>query len=197
MLQANYTVWKTLTQKASSIGRDEYTKTIAASDEWWALEIKVNPVAAKFRYAPLPEEKRMREVFDACCVTNEHARVPIPTYQSGSSCFNDSRCESHDVEATPRPKRAKSGKKMPCFYSPSPRMNEKWSNETIKTDALVHMVDLFGAREKRKGNSREDRTRKEIGDMMDMMFEDGAKPGSDVHFYASILCWKRNIMIFS
>lgn len=39
--RSDYSVWKTLTQKASGIGRDEYTKTIAATDEWWALEIKV------------------------------------------------------------------------------------------------------------------------------------------------------------
>ena len=151
-------------------------------------------MAAKFRYAPLAEEDKMREVFDACCVTNEHARVPIPTYQSGSSRFNmddDSGCESHDVEATPHTKHAKSGKKMPCSYSPSPRMNEKWSNESVKTDALVRMVDLFGAREKRKGNLGEDTTRKEIGDMMNMVIADGAKPGSDVHFYASYLMLER------
>lgn len=186
--RAEYSVWKTLTQKASGIGRDEYMKTIAALDGWWALEIKANPVATKFRYAPLLEEEKTRKVFDACCVTNEHARVSIPTYKSGSSRFNmgdDSGCESHDVEGTPRPKRAKSGKKMPCSYSSSPRMNEKWSNEIVKTDALVRTVGLFGAREKIKGNSREDTIRKEIEDMMDMVIEDCAKPGSDVHFYAS------------
>ncbi|KAE8799360.1 hypothetical protein D1007_25297 [Hordeum vulgare] len=139
-------------------------RAAATSDEWWALEIKANPVAARFQYAPLPEEEKMREVFDACCVTNEHARVPIPTYKSGSSRFNmddDSGCERHGVEATPRPKCAKSGKRMACSYSPSPRMNEKWSNETVKIDALVRMVDLFGAREKIKGNSGEDTTRLE------------------------------------
>ncbi|XP_044985715.1 uncharacterized protein LOC123453023 [Hordeum vulgare subsp. vulgare] len=187
-VRSEYSVWKTLTQKASGIGRDEYMKTIAALDGWWALEIKANPVATKFRYAPLLEEEKTRKVFDACCVTNEHARVSIPTYQSGSSRFNmgdDPGCESHDVEGTPRPKRAKSGKKMPCSYSSSPRMNEKWSNEIVKTDALVRTVDLFGAREKIKGNSREDTIRKEIEDMMDMVIEDCAKPGSDVHFYAS------------
>ncbi|KAE8783577.1 hypothetical protein D1007_42876 [Hordeum vulgare] len=90
---------------------------------------QANPVAAKFRYASLLEEEKMREVFDASCVTNENPRVPIPTYQSGSSCFNmddDPGCESYDVEATPCPKRAKNGKKMSCSYWPIPKMNEKW-----------------------------------------------------------------------
>ena len=102
-----------------------------------AFSLQARLQATKYRHAPLAEEDKMEEVFDACCVTNEHARVPIPTYQGGSSRFNmddDSGCESHDVEATPRTKRAKIGKKMPCSYSPSPRMNEKWSNESVKTE---------------------------------------------------------------
>ena len=39
--RSDYAIWKTLLQKASGIGRDPYTKTIAATDEWWALELKV------------------------------------------------------------------------------------------------------------------------------------------------------------
>jgi hypothetical protein len=41
VLKKDYAVWKTLTQKASGIGFDPVTKTIAASDEWWANEIQV------------------------------------------------------------------------------------------------------------------------------------------------------------
>ena len=41
VLKKEYAVWKTLTQKASGIGFDPVTKTIAASDEWWANEIQV------------------------------------------------------------------------------------------------------------------------------------------------------------
>ena len=41
VLKKEYAVWKTLTQKASGIGFDPVTKTIAASDEWWANEIHV------------------------------------------------------------------------------------------------------------------------------------------------------------
>ncbi|XP_044958119.1 uncharacterized protein LOC123409223 [Hordeum vulgare subsp. vulgare] len=186
---SDYGVWKTLTQKASRIGKDEYTKTIVALNGWWVLEIKVsNLVVSKFRYAPLAEEEKMREVFDACCVTNEHARMSIPSYQSGLSRFSmddDSGCESQDAEDTPLMKHAMSGKKIPCSYSPSPRMNEKRSNESVKTDALVCLVDLFGAKEKRKGNLGVDTTRKDIGDILDMVIVDGAKPWSDLHLYAS------------
>ena len=120
----------------------------------------------------------MEEVFDACCVTNEHARVPIPTYQSGSSRFNmddDSGCESHDVEATPRTKRAKIGKKMPCSYSPSPKMNEKWASEHAKNESFVHVVDLFDSRNKR--DETQVSARQEIHEMMAMVEEDGGALG--------------------
>ena len=39
--RGDYAIWKTLVQKASGIGRNPYTKTIAATNEWWALELKV------------------------------------------------------------------------------------------------------------------------------------------------------------
>lgn len=39
--RSDYNTWKTLIQQASGLGRDEHTKTIAATNEWWALEIKV------------------------------------------------------------------------------------------------------------------------------------------------------------
>ncbi|KAE8811043.1 hypothetical protein D1007_12194 [Hordeum vulgare] len=125
--------------------------------------------------------------------------MSIPSYQSGLSRFSmddDSGCESQDAEDTPLMKHAMSGKKIPCSYSPSPRMNEKRSNESVKTDALVCLVDLFGAKEKRKGNLGVDTTRKDIGDILDMVIVDGAKPWSDLHLYASHHMLKRNIMIF-
>nr|XP_040255278.1 L10-interacting MYB domain-containing protein-like [Aegilops tauschii subsp. strangulata] len=57
--RSEYNTWKTLIQQASGLGRDEHTHTIAATNEWWALEIKAHPEAAKFRYAPLAEEEKM------------------------------------------------------------------------------------------------------------------------------------------
>uniref|UniRef100_A0A8R7TC02 Myb/SANT-like domain-containing protein n=2 Tax=Triticum urartu TaxID=4572 RepID=A0A8R7TC02_TRIUA len=65
--RSEYNTWKTLIQQASGLGRDEHTHTIAATNEWWALEIKAHPEAAKFRYAPLAEEEKMLDVFDTTC----------------------------------------------------------------------------------------------------------------------------------
>ena len=50
-----------------------------------AISLQARLQASKFRYAALAEEDKMEEVFDACCVTNEHARVPMPTYQGSTS----------------------------------------------------------------------------------------------------------------
>jgi len=84
-LKKEYSTWKTLNQSASGLGRDPITKTIDASDEWWELEIKRCPDAAKFRHAPLANEDKMCRIFDKHCVTNEHARVPLPTSLAGPS----------------------------------------------------------------------------------------------------------------
>ncbi|KAE8804100.1 hypothetical protein D1007_20064 [Hordeum vulgare] len=208
--RSDYNTWKTLIQQASGLGRDEHTKTIAATNEWWALEIKAHPEVAKFRYAPLAEEEKMSEVFDNCCVTNEHARVPTPSYQGDPSRIileDDSGCESQDCQVTPIQNRGKSGKKRASPYSPSPKMNDKWAGENAKNEAFVRMVDLFSARDKRdveesardkreaEERAREkrepeesvDQTRQEIQHMMAMVEADGAKPGSDEHFYATFL----------
>ena len=40
--RSDYNTWKTLNQQASGIGRGEHTKTIAAPNEWWTLDIKVS-----------------------------------------------------------------------------------------------------------------------------------------------------------
>uniref|UniRef100_A0A8R7UNA5 Myb/SANT-like domain-containing protein n=2 Tax=Triticum urartu TaxID=4572 RepID=A0A8R7UNA5_TRIUA len=150
--RSEYNTWKTLIQQASGLGRAEHTHTIAATNEWWALEIKAHPEAAKFRYAPLAEEEKMSEVFDTTCVTNEHARVSTPSYQgdpSRISLEDDSGCDSHEGQFTLVQNRAKGGKKRACPYSPSPKMNDKWASENAKNEAFVRMVDIFGARDKR------------------------------------------------
>ena len=41
LLKKEYNCWKTLNQKASGIGIDPVTRSIAATDEWWANEIHV------------------------------------------------------------------------------------------------------------------------------------------------------------
>ena len=41
LLKKEYNCWKTLNQKASGIGIDPVTRSIAATDEWWANEIQV------------------------------------------------------------------------------------------------------------------------------------------------------------
>ena len=81
-------------------------------------------------------------------------------------------------------------------------MNDKWASENAKNEAFVRMVDIFGARDKRDAEeiAREKRdaekrdveesvdpTRQEIKQMMAMVEADGAKPGSDEHFYATFL----------
>ena len=130
----------------------------------------------------------MSEVFDTTCVTNEHARVPMPTYQGSTSRINlddESGCEGDKTEVTPRANRANVGKKRASPYSPSPKVNEKWASEHAKNESFVHVVDLFDSRNKR--DETQVSARQEIHEMMAMVEADGGAPGSDVHFYASQL----------
>ena len=153
-----------------------------------AISLQARPQASKFRYAALAEEDKMEEVFDACCVTNEHARVPIPTYQGSTSRINlddESGCEGDETQVTPSPNHPKGGKKRASPYSPSPKVNEKWASEHAKNEAFVRMVDLFDSRNKR--DETQVSARQEIHEMMAMVEADGGAPGSDVHFYASQL----------
>ncbi|XP_044366908.1 uncharacterized protein [Triticum aestivum] len=147
----------------------------------------------------MAEEEKMTEEFDVGCVTNEHARVPTPTYQGGPAQVDsegDSGSECEHVQVTHLPNRVKSRKKRACPYS---RMV---ASEIAKNKALVRMVEIFEAREKRVTNqcAKEivDPTRQEIHDMMAMVIADGAKPGSDEHFYAShLLLEKKNRDVFT
>ena len=66
-------------------------------------------------------------MFDACC-TNDHARVPIPTYQGDPSQLNledDFVYEGEDAQFTPFLTRAKGANKRAYPYSPTPKMNEE------------------------------------------------------------------------
>ena len=44
-LKKEYSTWKSFVQRASGLGRDPFTKTIDASDEWWEIEIKVSSLS--------------------------------------------------------------------------------------------------------------------------------------------------------
>ncbi|KAE8795634.1 hypothetical protein D1007_29523 [Hordeum vulgare] len=210
---AAYTIWDSA---VNAVNMDKVKEPKANWDSaahtiyMTACVEEAHPKAAKFRYAPLAEEEKMSEVFDNCCVTNEHARVPTPSYQGDPSRIileDDSGCESQDCQVTPIQNRGKSGKKRASPYSPSPKMNDKWAGENAKNEAFVRMVNLFSARDKRDAEesardkreaeerAREkrepeesvDQTRQEIQHMMAMVEADGAKPGSDEHFYATFL----------
>uniref|UniRef100_A0A453IX17 Uncharacterized protein n=2 Tax=Aegilops tauschii subsp. strangulata TaxID=200361 RepID=A0A453IX17_AEGTS len=76
------------------------------------------------------------------------------------------------------------------------------ASEIAKNKALVRLVQIFEAREKRVTNQSAkeivDPTRQEIQDVMAMVIADGAKPGSDEHFYAShLLLEKKNRDVFT
>ncbi|KAI4995883.1 hypothetical protein ZWY2020_037971 [Hordeum vulgare] len=164
------------------------TPRSARSGPSFVLFNYARPQASKFRHSPLAEEDKMEEVFDACCVTNEHPRVPIPLYQVSASRINlsdESGSEGDKKQVTHRVIHAKHGKNRASPYSPSPKNNEKWASGHARNQAFVRMVDLFDSRGKR--DETKVSARQEIHEMMAMIEADGGAPESDVHFYASQL----------
>ncbi|XP_047051684.1 mitogen-activated protein kinase kinase kinase 17-like [Lolium rigidum] len=148
--------------------------------------------ASKFRYAPLADEDKMREIFEQHSVTNEYARVPIPSSQVETSHINvlnddDSGCE----EVTPTQVLGKGGKKRACPYSPSPTLVKKVAKVDEEKTAFTRMVDLFAKREEKRNSVPSepimtvDPVKVEFKEMMTMVVKAGGLPGSDEHFYAS------------
>jgi hypothetical protein len=102
--------------------------------------------ASKFRYAPLADEDKMREIFEQHSVTNEYARAPIPSSQIGTSRINDVDDDSGCEEVTPTQVLGKGGKKRTCPYSSSPTTVEKVAKVDEEKAAFTRMVDLFAKR---------------------------------------------------
>jgi hypothetical protein len=154
--------------------------------------------ASKFRYAPLADEDKMREIFEQHSVTNEYARVPIPSSQVETSHINilnddDSGCE----EVTPTQVPGKGGKKRACPYSPSPTLVQKVAKVDEEKTAFTRMVDLFAKREEKRNSVPSepivtvDPVKVEFKEMMTMVVKAGGLPGSDEHFYASQMFMKK------
>jgi hypothetical protein len=157
------------------------------------------PEAVKFWYAPLADEDKMKEIFEQHSVTNEYARVPIPSPQVGTSQNidvndDDSGCE----EVTPTQVSGKGRKKRTCPYSPSPTTVEKVAKVDEEKSAFTRMVDLFAKREQNRNSvSSEpkvtvDPVKVEFKEMMTMVVKAGGVPGSDEHFYASQMFMKKD-----
>uniref|UniRef100_A0A8R7P6D3 Myb/SANT-like domain-containing protein n=1 Tax=Triticum urartu TaxID=4572 RepID=A0A8R7P6D3_TRIUA len=188
LLKKEYNCWKTLNQKASRIGIDPVTRSIAATDEWWANEIQRNEIAAKFRYAPLVDEQRMSFIFDDHSVTNAYARVATPSSQVDASQINieegnedGSGCELDVNQVTPTNVSSKGRKKRSCPYSPSPKMVQKAVKDSDDKMVFNRMVDLWERREISRNSATSqtnvDHVRDEIKEMTTMVVNDGGRPG--------------------
>nr|XP_020176366.1 L10-interacting MYB domain-containing protein-like [Aegilops tauschii subsp. strangulata] len=146
VLKKEYAVWKTLTQKASGIGFDPVTKTIAASDEWWANEIQRNELATKFRFAPLEDEIKLGCEIDATFVTPNKAKG-----RKKRSC-----------PYSPSPAMVQKIAKDSDDRMQFKRIADLWEKrETSRNSATSEM--------------KEDPMRDEIKEMKDMVVNDGVK----------------------
>lgn len=211
-LKKDYIVWKGLLQHASGLGRDPITQTIAASDDWWELEIQMCPEAAKFRIAPLLDEENLKTIFDRNVVTNVTARVPPSSQVRASNAeasqsrvnvddIDGSGCEGDDEPAI-TPLRGVGKNNKTCPYSPSPAGTPKMSTGSAST--LDRMIDFMEKREETKEQIRmieeeksrdsvtspergQGSARQEIRRMVALISADGGKAGSKEYFYATQL----------
>ena len=148
----------------------------------------------------------MCQIFDANCVTNEHARVPLPTSMAGPSQGVPSSIDVADDGLsgtemdTVTPAVPAHGKKRACPYSPTPAVVEKMARDSAEKSCLRRICDIFEKREESKNSTtshnsepsqaRVDPARQEFLDMMAKVVADGYGPSTREHFYASQLFMK-------
>ena len=145
--------------------------------------------AVKFRHAPLDSEDKMRIIFYAHSVTNEHAMVPGSTSHVERAHVDLGDDESGSGGDTPRS--GKVTKKRTTGCSPSPKPSRR---KTEKDTKITKFLDFVMEKESSKGSvtsTSVDLVRTEIGKMLAQVREAGAEEGSDEHFYASQLLMRK------
>jgi hypothetical protein len=144
------------------------------------------PGCITFRDNPLENEDQQRIMFDAISVTNETSYVPvggIDALQIGES--EDATDAINEDGGTPEVTRT-SNKRVPKRAAPiSPPKKKK----TFRDQCMKHLVDAY---EKKAESSKQsatsqviDHVRGEVTKMIDQVIEDGAREGSDEHYYAT------------
>ena len=75
----------------------------------------------------------MHQIFDTNCVTNEHARVPLPSSMAGPSVnVEDDDLSGTEMDTQVTPGATRRGQKRPCPYSPSATVVERWKETVLK-----------------------------------------------------------------
>ncbi|KAF8702078.1 hypothetical protein HU200_033425 [Digitaria exilis] len=180
-LKRTYTHWKTLNIKASGLGRDPITGSIAATDEWWEEQNVAMPGCIMFKTAPLEFEDEMRILFDSICVTNATAFVADDGLEMPSNDISSPAVGKRSVE------------KRPAAHGASPK--GKKGKKTYRDGLMKRLVDAYEKKSESSKNSATstvvDHVREEIGQLMDVVIESGAEEGSDEHYYATQLLIKK------
>ena len=143
----------------------------------------------------------MHQIFDTNCVTNEHARVPLPSSWAGPSVnVEDDDLSGTEMDTQVTPGATRRGQKRPCPYSPSAAVVEKMERDSAEKSCLRRICEIFEKREESRNsvtsqNSEPsqptiDPVRQEFMDMMAKVVADGCGPGTREHFYASQLFMK-------
>jgi len=139
----------------------------------------------------------MRIIFYANSVTNEHARVPGGPSQEQPSHVNlgedeaDSGCGGSPEYVTPTV--GKGGKKRALPYSPSPMPSKKTDDSSSRINRILDLVEAEHSKNSVTSTSQVtcDPVRQEIGEMLDLVTQDGVDEGSDEFFYATQLFMKK------
>jgi hypothetical protein len=101
----------------------------------------------------------MSQIFYKHCVTNEHARVPLPTSLAGLSQgvppfvnIGDDELSGTEVDVQVTPGISGRGKKRACPYSPSPVVVEKMERYSAEKNCLRRICDIFEKREESRNS---------------------------------------------
>ncbi|CAN6202083.1 unnamed protein product [Urochloa humidicola] len=197
-LKRMYTQWKTLNNRASGLGRDPHTGCIVATDEWWERQNETMPGCKMFRDTPLEHVDDLQIMFDSIICTNESSFVPggatgDENAGEGEGIMGEDAADGAVGADMVAPKDSTMGQNRTTGKRPAQGSPKGKKKKALKDQYMKRLVEAYElkAQSSSATSTAIDPVRDEIGQLLDLVIQDGADESSDEHFYATQLLRKK------
>ncbi|CAL5092770.1 unnamed protein product [Urochloa decumbens] len=201
-LKSDYTIWKEL-NKETGLGWDETGKNIVMTDAWWKLTAQKIKGCTRFKYRGLQNEDELEIMFedlrntgdDHWCASSGVApsqptepQSPIHVDDEDEAINEEEDSEAEEV--TPTSGRGKRGKGAANNKGKKPKTSAgHWFQEQM--GKIVEMNERTNASCESIARRGEEKSGCTIQDVMALVKECGAVPGTNEHFIASLVFTKK------
>ncbi|CAO2162792.1 unnamed protein product [Urochloa humidicola] len=202
-LKSDYGIWKEL-NKETGLGWDETGKNIVMTDAWWKLTAQKIKGCTRFKNRGLQNEDELEIMFedlrntgdDHWCASSGVAPSQATPPQSPirvddeDEAINEEDQDSEADEVTPTIVRGKRGRGADNSKAKKPKTSGgHWFHEQM--GKLVYMNERTTASCESIARRGEGQSGSTIQDVMALVKECGAVPGTNEHFIASLLFTKQ------